>query len=1357
VRVWVEQISVAHAVLDARLYRTAPVRVELAGLLGSLTYGGGETRGQLEQVSVVARGVLPEEIQLRIHGAATLPDEGQPGGSVVVLGTAGDVPLSLRARLEADHLDARLDVPAVDPESLRALVPSIPLHAPASLRLVVTGTLPELALNGRLTAGTGEVTLDATGRLAPAARASATLRATGIDVRAFSPTAPTTNAEAVAHLEARAGEDGAWQGSYDVTSRPFRFGAERVPGARVKGTFTEQSAKGTVLVDEPGAPAQVDFHLRPEKPGAPAKVVDFDLSVQAPALQRVERLGKGARGSAGLRARGTYGLADSRLSTTVQVNAARVAVDELRVRSAQLEAKVEGAVSDPSLHARLDATGLQWGQYAWDTAKLEAGGRRSALRVGAVLDSRQQPDITFGAVLHADKQLSVSNAKLGLFHRGERLHVVAADVSLGDDGGWSAQRVRLTGAGDPAVASVQVSPAGSTIRLSAPNLRLDRLARMLGQQHRLRSGRVGIDLDLRVDRRGAHGYLIADVIEAAAGEFPGAVAHFEGQFRGRQVRSEVNVAVDGIGSAWVTADGSVGGNAMAVEAWKQATGRATVDSELDLAALAAWLPSLPAEVAGALKVRMVARRAAPGELPELELYAATRGLSAQGRAKTTAVTDPPPGTELATELPWHLEGVDVQVHARLGDDGASRVHLVAGDRRGPLASLEARATLPLERLRREGAATGELLAELPVRAMLHVPRRPILSIPVLGPRAGVRGDIAVAAFVSGSMNEPRVLVAGQVNGLELAQARSSPAFDAQATVGYAGTHGTAHLRVLRPEGTVLEAATDVVVDGALADVTASEGWTASAWATLKRFPLGILPQRTNDPVQGALSGEVQLRELRKDASMRADLQLHEVRMSDVHFPEGRVTASLGDGKMQADVALRQSDGRLQVTASGGSRWGSELAPSLDPGQPIDVRLEAERFRVKALLPFVRGTFSELDGRVDGSARVQLDPSERRATMQGELNLTEGLLEVPAIGSQYRDVQARLRMEPGGTVRVDDISTRETSRRLRASAQARLDGLDVREARLELNIKEGDKLPLAIEGESIGQVWGRVTATATMDPQAGRTEAVIDVRSFNLQLPDALSNDVQSLEKDPTIQVGMHASDGKLVLLPSGPTSKAKPEEPAAAEGPQQQVRLQVKLGDVWITRDTSIRVQLTGGATLEQQGEQRDMSGTIQLVQGRATFFGRKFEVENGTITFEGDDPSNPVANLTAFYDSPENVRVFADFVGPVKSGKVTLRSEPPLSENEIVAVLLFGSPEGQFGAASAPSQQASGAARAAGIGGGLATQTLNKALSNVVPFEVTANLDTSQSQNPRPELAVQISRDLWAQISYALGLPAPG
>src|SRR5262249_27444051 len=155
---------------------------------------------------------------------------------------------------------------------------------------------------------------------------------------------------------------------------------------------------------------------------------------------------------------------------------------------------------------------------------------------------------------------------------------------------------------------------------------------------------------------------------------------------------------------------------------------------------------------------------------------------------------------------------------------------------------------------------------------------------------------------------------------------------------------------------------------------------------------------------------------------------------------------------------------------------------------------------------------------------------------------------------------------------------------------------------------------------------------------------------------------------------------------------------------------------------------------------------------------GKRFEIEKGTVTFHGD-AENPEVVVTAGWAAPDGTHVFADFIGPVKSGKLTLRSEPPHTNSEILSLVLFGTTSGNVAPAAGGGGSvgtASGAG-AASVGAGLAAQGLNRAIDSLTGIDVTARVDTTTGANPRPELEVRVARAITVSIAHVLGVPPPG
>jgi translocation and assembly module TamB len=137
-----------------------------------------------------------------------------------------------------------------------------------------------------------------------------------------------------------------------------------------------------------------------------------------------------------------------------------------------------------------------------------------------------------------------------------------------------------------------------------------------------------------------------------------------------------------------------------------------------------------------------------------------------------------------------------------------------------------------------------------------------------------------------------------------------------------------------------------------------------------------------------------------------------------------------------------------------------------------------------------------------------------------------------------------------------------------------------------------------------------------------------------------------------------------------------------------------------------------------------------------------------------GPDPEDPLVVVTAGWTAGDGTRVYADFTGPLKTGKVTLRSEPSRPKDEILALILYGSADQSQGGYGGDNAEAS--TRAGGAAGTFATQGLTEGLDELTGLQISTKIDTSNAANPRPEVEVQIARTISLQIAFVLGTPYP-
>jgi translocation and assembly module TamB len=313
----------------------------------------------------------------------------------------------------------------------------------------------------------------------------------------------------------------------------------------------------------------------------------------------------------------------------------------------------------------------------------------------------------------------------------------------------------------------------------------------------------------------------------------------------------------------------------------------------------------------------------------------------------------------------------------------------------------------------------------------------------------------------------------------------------------------------------------------------------------------------------------------------------------------------------------------------------------------------------------------------------------------------------------------------------------------AAASLRLRGLALEAAKASILIPAASPLLLTVEGAQVGTVEGRMDINAVT--QKNELDVKVDIPSLHVGLPLTSTRDVQTLGPIDGAQIGV-SHGGSFVA------ERLDAPKEVVAEPPGKTLQIAVTLGrDVEVKKGTTLKVALDGRPTITVTDAVR-ASGQIRLLSGTIDVQGKSFGIDSGTVTFIGD-VTNPQVLVTASWQAPDGSTIYADYVGPLKSGKVTLRSEPLMSQSEILSLLLFGTTDGMTGTSEGG---AAGASVGAGIAGGAATQPLNRALENFGLGGVSTRVDTSTS-TPRADVEVQIARDISLQLAQVMGSPPPG
>ncbi|MBW1782541.1 MAG: translocation/assembly module TamB domain-containing protein [Deltaproteobacteria bacterium] len=110
----------------------------------------------------------------------------------------------------------------------------------------------------------------------------------------------------------------------------------------------------------------------------------------------------------------------------------------------------------------------------------------------------------------------------------------------------------------------------------------------------------------------------------------------------------------------------------------------------------------------------------------------------------------------------------------------------------------------------------------------------------------------------------------------------------------------------------------------------------------------------------------------------------------------------------------------------------------------------------------------------------------------------------------------------------------------------------------------------------------------------------------------------------------------------------------------------------FFVRGRGLDAEFKGQLTAQGPADNSVIRGTLKVVRGTFQFLSRTFHVTNGQIAFDGATPPVPFLNITTQVNAGQ-INAQVRVTGPANAFSVTLTSEPPLPQDEIMANILFG------------------------------------------------------------------------------------
>jgi translocation and assembly module TamB len=1280
------------------------------------------------------RGADPRGV---VNGRFSMPLAGDKPPMVIEAafdGRIGNIPTTVKGAMNGSRVDATVDAHDATGSDAATMVSEVTIRDALTLHAEAHGDLPHIDAKANLALGHATVDASAGITTGPTTRIEGEVAVRHVDASKLQKGAPKTelglDVTGDVSFEA-SGVKGTISGD---TSKGY-VGEMTVPPIAVRGTFDRNAAHAVVKVPDPSLATTVEVRVTPH--GEKAQTIVATVTSRIPDLHKVPVVGAEVGGSASLDATATLEMPTKAIAGKAKVDVSRVRDHQLALGVAQVEADASGTLDRPVVDAQLHAKDLLTGTlpFAKLDAKAHVVGDGSEVAIS---------NVRAEATRLASESIvaSVHNVSIG----GSNLRVDGAVV---------------TGLGEPIHADIAKSGNDLDGTIDAPGINLRLASRVVGKEDELgiQTGTLAIGAKGGLHGKDVKAGLHAELRDFTSKDVKNAKATIDAKVNGKDVDIEALANVGSAGAVRVTTNHLVlAGPAADPNSWQRAHGKLSLDGDIDLSKVASLVPeaTLPvSKLEGELIVQGRFGRDSENSPPEVQIHGYTRGLVVAGQAEQLEPLDNK--TKVQTAPPWTSTGIDIGFD--IGNDatsGLTGLAFRATDQHGIIVALDSKTILPYGELIADPKDAKAKVMKAPISARMVIPPRRLDQLPPIIGLKDMNGAIEGDLEAGGTILDPHVRFIAKARGIRAPQMPKNASADTDLALDYDGRQAKVAIKSASNGRDLLVASAELNAKSRDFLLGNQPQWTGSARAHLAEFPLESVPQIAQQRVKGSLTGDLALEDFHHDAKATAHIALSKLKVGKVEYEKAVIDAEAGRGKLAAKVRIDDKGSFIDAFAASGMDWGAATAPALSKTTPLEAKLEAKDFHAAAIQPFVSSVIPTLDGKINASAHAVVTPGKPGAELDGKVVFSEGTVQPAALGEELRNVRATVSLSKDGTIKVDDVSAQGIQGEIHANALAKLDGFRLADATANVDIPKHKAFDFALQGQPLGTVYGSVKIKASQSADGKVTTVAIEVPSMNVELPQALKTGVEPLDKKDNIRIGVYSTaDGAsptFVNLPLDKQDTLPPPEKRADD--PSRLDLDVKLGRIEVARGNQARVGLAGNLKVSVGLDTR-ITGEIHALDGWADVQGKKFTVEKATVTFEGLPEPNPVVLATATWTAADGTKVFADFIGPVKTGKVILRSEPARPQNEVLALVLFGSADGANPTPSAPESNSQSTTKTAvGVGGGVAAQGLTNALDDMAGIQATVRIDTTSSTNPRPEVEFQVSPKVAIAFGHVLGTP---
>jgi translocation and assembly module TamB len=547
-------------------------------------------------------------------------------------------------------------------------------------------------------------------------------------------------------------------------------------------------------------------------------------------------------------------------------------------------------------------------------------------------------------------------------------------------------------------------------------------------------------------------------------------------------------------------------------------------------------------------------------------------------------------------------------------------------------------------------------------------------------------------------------------------------------------------------------------------------WQNAAPVEVARSPQGVLQiprldlrsgaqairlQGRLDP-RGPVQGEVQVQQLQLRSTVQAFAP-------DLAVPDGRLDLALtltgtqqrpqGQGRLSLTALQWQQRqlGDVQATIGLSSttvqtdvHWQVQGRPlldvrstvRLDTAHALDVQVQAPMVDLDllgSLVPAVQQSAGRL------TLDLHVTGTLQQPRLRGELLLRDGVLQLAATGERYQDMQVHLTFA-GDRVTIERLQIASRSGPLQVTGWFEHTNLALRQVDLALSARNFTAMHTpAIQAE----VSADITARGTL--QAVTVTGSVTVPQARVSLENIPGSGPKPVQPWELTIAGVYGPGPQALGTGQGPAAV-----PTSRDLPLPFVRADIQIDiprNVWL-QGPSTAIELSGNMRVTKDLRAPFiLSGSIETVRGYASYYGKRFTVQSGLVTFTGTPEINPMLDVTVTQRVSDYL-VSIHVTGRAQQPTIAFSSTPELPQADIISLIVLGKTTDRL----TKSENNSLADTAQQLAGGVIAGQLEKSLGKALGLDTIEVSAGGQLGSGSVKVGRYVTQDLFLSVEQNIG-----